>query len=544
MPNSNLKSQTLTRVAIIGGILILLNIVSVRLFGRLDLTKNSLYTLSDASKNLVKSLDDRLTVKAYFTEELPAPYNNIRRTVLDQLNEYKAYAKGNLQFEFIDPSGEKGEQEAQQQGIQPVQVQVINDDKMELKRGYMGMVLLYEDKKEVIPVIQNTSTLEYDLSSTMKRLTQKTQKKIAFLSGQGEATPMPSGLPPQMQQQMGASELRRVQEVLSKQYDVQTADVSNGQQISSDFAALIVVSPKQEFKEVAKYQIDQYIMRGGKVAFLLNKVDGDLQQRFGRTIELKLEDMLEHYGLRINPDLIRDGKCAPISIVQQQGGFQIQSQIQFPYIPIISDFSRDNMMTKNLQSLVLGFVSSVDTTALAAKGLHAEILARSSKQSGRQTQFFMFDPMQQWTRDQFTESGIPIAVVLTGKFSSFYANKPIPSDTGANASPIPGPTINQGLDTRIILVGDGDFVKDQFVRGSDNMTFFANIVDYLVDDAGLISIRSKDVSMAPLEQVSDGSKKMYKYGTMLLPPIAVMLFGLFRWRMRQAKRKALESATS
>jgi gliding-associated putative ABC transporter substrate-binding component GldG len=528
MANKNLKSQTLMRIGIIAGILILLNIVSVRLFGRLDLTKNNLFTLSDASKNLVKSLDDRLTVKAYFTEELPAPYNNVRRSVLDQLNEYKAYAKGNLQFEFIDPSGEKGEQEAQQQGIQPVQVQVINDDKMELKRGYMGMVLLYEDKKEVIPVIQNTSTLEYDLSITMKRLTQKSQRKIAFLSGQGEAT---------LQQ-----ELRRVQEILSKQYDVQTADASSGQQISNDFAVLIVASPKQEFKEVTKYQIDQYIMRGGKVAFLLNKVDGDLQQRFGRTIELKLEDLLENYGLRINPDLIRDGKCAPISIVQQQGGFQFQSQVQFPYIPIIGDFSRDNMITKNLQSVVLGFVSSIDTTALASKGVRGEILARSSKQSGRQNQVFMFDPMQQWTKEMFTESEIPVAAVLNGKFNSFYATKPIPSDTGASATPIMGPTINQSPDTRIILVGDGDFMKDQFARGSDNMTFFANIVDYLVDDAGLISIRSKDVSMPPLEQVSDGSKKMYKWGTMLLPPIAVMLFGLFRWKMRQSRRKALEAA--
>jgi gliding-associated putative ABC transporter substrate-binding component GldG len=527
MLGKNLQSQTLTRVGIVAIILILLNIVSVRLFGRLDLTKNQLFTLSDASKNLVKSLDDRLTVKAYFTEELPAPYNNIRRSVLDQLNEYKAYSKGNLQFEFIDPSGEKGEQEAQQQGIQPVQVQVINDDKMELKRGYMGLVLMYEDKKEVIPVLQNTSTLEYDLSSTMKRLTQKAQKKVAFLSGEGEAT---------------LEEMRRAHELLMKQYDVQTADASKGQPITNDYAALIIVTPKQEFKEVTKYQIDQYIMRGGKVAFLLNKVDADLQQRFGRAIDLKLEDMLEQYGLRINPDLVRDSKCAPISIVQQQGGFQIQSQVPFPYIPIAGDFSRDNAMTKNLQGLVLGFVSSIDTTALAAKGLRGEILARSSKQSGRQNQVFMFDPMQNYTQEMFTESGIPLAAVINGKFNSFYANKPIPTDTTAGATPINGPTISSSPDSRIILVGDGDFIKDNYLGGRDNLTFFANIVDYLVDDAGLISIRSKDVSLPQLEQVSDGSKKLYKFGTMLLPPLAVMTFGLLRWRMRKAKRKTLESA--
>lgn len=528
MSNKSLKSQTLMRVGIVAVILILVNIISIRMFGRLDFTKNNLYTLSDASKNLVKSLDDRLTVKAYFTEDLPPPYNNVRRTVLDQLNEYKAYSQGNLQFEFLGPTGEKGEQEAQQQGIQPVQVQVINDDKLEVKRGYMGMVLLFEDKKEVIPVIQNTSTLEYDLSSTIKRLTAKSQKKIVFLTGQGE---------PSLQ------ELQRAQQLLARQYTVETADVSKGQPVPFDAAALIVMSPNTGFSEVAKYHIDQYIMRGGKVAFLLNKVDANLQQQFGRTLDLKLEDMLENYGLRINPDLVRDAQCAPINIVQQQGGFSIQSQVQFPYIPVASDVSKDNTIVKNLQSIVLFFVSSIDTTNLSSRGLKGEILIRSSKQSGRQTQVFYFDPMARYTQDMFTESGIPLAAVVSGQFPSFYADKPIPHDTSDEVIPQPGNKLDRSSDTRIILVGDGDFAKDQFLGGRDNLNFFANMIDYLVDDAGLITIRSKDVSLPPLEQVSDGSKKMYKFGNMIVPPLLVLGYGLLRWQMRKAKKKALETST-
>lgn len=527
MANLNLKSQTLTRVGIVALILVLLNVVSVRLFGRLDLTKNNLFTLSDASKNLVKGLDDRLTIKAYFTEDVPAPYNNIRRTVLDQLNEYKAYSRGNLQFEFIDPSDEKGEQEAQQAGIQPVQVQVIDNEQLQVKKAYMGMVLMFEDKKEALPVIQNTSTLEYDLSSTMKRLTQKSQKKIAFLSGQGE---------PSLQ------EMQAVQQLLGKQYEVTTVDVSKGAPIGGDIAAIIIVSPKNAFSEVAKYQIDQYIMRGGKAAFLLDKVDADLQQRFGRTVDFKLEDMLEQYGLRINPDLVRDAQCAPINIVQQQQGFSFQSQVQFPYIPIASDVNKENAMVKNLQGIVMFFVSSIDTANLASRGLKGEILVRSSKQSGKQTQVFYFDPMAQYTREMFNEQHIPLAAVVTGQFKSFYANKPIPTDTSATAIVPTGNTISQSPETRIVLVGDGDFMKDQFRGGRDNLTFFANMVDYLVDDAGLITIRSKDVSLPPLEQVSDGSKKMYKYGSLLLPPLLVVGFGLLRWRIRKAKRRALEAA--
>jgi len=147
MTKTSTKTQTLIRLGIVLAILILLNFISVRWFGRMDMTRTGLFTLSDASTSLMRSLDDRVTVKVYFTEDLPAPYNNHRRQLLDQLNEYRAYARGNLQFEFIDPSAEKSEQEAQRQGIAPVQVQVVKEDKFEVKRAYMGMVFLYEYRK-------------------------------------------------------------------------------------------------------------------------------------------------------------------------------------------------------------------------------------------------------------------------------------------------------------------------------------------------------------------------------------------------------------
>ncbi|MEK6565957.1 MAG: GldG family protein, partial [Bacteroidota bacterium] len=164
------KTQALTRAALILGILILVNFISIRLFGRLDLTKQGVYTLSDASRKLVGSLDDRVNVKAYFTEDLPAPYNSYRRTVLDILNEYKAYSSGNLTFEFISPQGEKGEQEAQQQGIPPAQVNVFKEDKLEVVRAYFGLIFLSEDRKETLPTVQNLGSLEFDVSSTIKRL--------------------------------------------------------------------------------------------------------------------------------------------------------------------------------------------------------------------------------------------------------------------------------------------------------------------------------------------------------------------------------------
>ena len=253
----------------------------------------------------MRNLDDRVTVKAYFTEDLPAPYNNNRRQVLDILNEYKAYSKGNLHFEFINPEGEKNEQEAQQAGIPPVEVQVVKEDKFEVKRAFLGLVLLYEDKKETLPVVQNLGSLEYDISAAIERLTMHTKKRIGFTTGHQE---------PEL------ASMQKANQNVNAQYEVVPIDLSsNTATIPQDLTALLVIAPKTKFSDTAKYQIDQYIMNGGKVAFLLNKVNASLQQRYTQPIDLGLEDMLENYGIRINSDLIRDAQCANVTVMQQAG---------------------------------------------------------------------------------------------------------------------------------------------------------------------------------------------------------------------------------
>jgi gliding-associated putative ABC transporter substrate-binding component GldG len=516
------KTQTIIRVLLVLGILILINFISVRVFGRLDLTKSGAYTLSDASKNLVRNLDDRITVKAYFTEELPAPYNNNRRAVLDILNDYKAYSNGNLQFEFINPEGDKNEREAQQAGIPPAEVQVVKEDKFELKRAYLGIVLMYEDKKEVLPVVQNLSSLEYDISAAIKRLTTRVKKQIGYTVGH---------------QELELPEMKRANQDISAQYEVIPVDLSSADsKIPDGIAALLIIAPQAKFSDSAKYQIDQYIMRGGKVAFLLNKMNASLQPRSqyeppsAQPMNLGLEDMLENYGIRINGDLVRDAQCANITIVMgNQGPFQMQSQIPFPYMPNATNMDRSNPIVKDLQGLIFYFVSSLDTTLAAGKGLKAEVLVRSSKYTGRQNGFVMFDFRHSYTQEEFAESNIPLAVVLSGSFKSYFEGK------------ILAPQVSKSPDTRIIVVGDGDFMKDDFAGNRGNPTFFTNIVDYLADDAGLITIRSKNVTPPPMEQISDGTKKFLKYGNLVLPPLLVIGYGLLRWRRRISLKRSLEN---
>ena len=397
----------------------------------------------------------------------------------------------------------------------------MKEDKFEVKRAFLGLLLLYEDKKETLPVIQNLGSLEYDISSAIKRLTTRQKKRIGYTTGHQE---------PEF------SSFRKASQDINPQYDVVPVDLSSGSAtVPQDLAALLVIAPQTKFSDTAKYQIDQYIMHGGKVAFLLNKMSASLQadnrmgRPFAQPMDLGLEDMLENYGVRLNGDLVRDAQCATITVMQQQGPFQMQSQVPFPYLPNAVDLDRANPIVKDLQGIIFYFVSSLDTTLAASKGLNAEVLIRSSKRSGRQPGFMMIDPFKRYTAEELAEANIPMAATVSGSFKSYFEGKSLV------------PQVTKSPETRIIVVGDGDFMKDDFAGNRANLTFFVNIVDYLADDAGLITIRSKNVAMPPLDQVSDGVKRVLKYGNLVLPPLLVIGYGLVRWRRRVAFKRSMES---
>ncbi len=309
---------------------------------------------------------------------MPAPYNNNRRYLQDQLDEYRAYAGGNFQYEFIDPkSSEEAEQEAQRYGIPPVQVQVLKEDKFQVDNAYMGLVFLHGDKQERIPVIRSTSNLEYEISSAIKKLTSKELKKVGFLAGQGE---------PELEQ------FKRLQEILARQYQVTKVDMTGGRAIPADVAVLVIAAPDRKFASWEKYLIDQYLMKGGRAAFFLNKVGITLQGQMGRPLDLGLDDMLASYGVRVSADLVRDRSCAYVTVSQQAGFMVIQNQIPFYYLPRASNFEESNPLVRGLNSVVLYFASSIDTALARSKGLNANVLLRSSGESGRQENVFMVDP--------------------------------------------------------------------------------------------------------------------------------------------------------
>ena len=536
MNRKDLKKETLIKLAIIIGIIIAVNIIASRIFTRVDLTKNKSYTLSTISKDIVGNLQDKIVIKAFFSDNLPAPYNTLRRQVQDILSDYRSYSNGNLNFEIFNPSAEEEnseiQNEAQKYGIQPVQIQVVDNDKLEVKKTYLGMAILYQGKQEVLPVIQSVGNLEYDLTSSIKKLTTDKKKKIGFLTGNGE---------------YDYSKFANINNILSAQYELIKVDVVNTRNIPSDLTTLVVFGPKSEIPEWQKFLIDQYIMQGGNVAFLLNKVVPNFQQQIviGDVVKNNLDDMLSSYGLVLNGDLVRDAQCSQVQ-VQSQIGFPIS--INYPYFPNVSNINREISAFKNIQSVVVSFVSSIDMNAANGKGLKVSPLLTTSDKSGKAEGFFILniEQFQNLKKSAFDSlfNGKPTVVgaVYEGNFNSFYSGKPIPKDTVKGVKDFMGTQLNASQkSSKIVLIGDADFANEEQRPPKDNITFFVNMIDYLSDDVGLTQIRSKDVTDAPIEEVSDSTKKFVKYFNLIFPPLSVLLVGLFIWNRRKTKKKLLQS---
>ncbi len=534
------RRQAIISVLLVAGILVVVNVIALKVFFRWDLTPNKIYTLSDASKAIVSKLDDKLVIKAYFTDNLPAPYNNNRRYLQELLDDYRNASNGKISYEIISPSDETQlETDAQKYGIQPVQVQTVENDRAQALKAYMGVVFLYGGKQETIPFIGSTENLEYEITGVINRLTQSELKKVGVLQGENMA---------------GIDKIGKVNQYLSKFYNVTNVDASKNNPIPADIKTLLVFSPKappqqnqmmqqqpqqSTVPENLKFAIDQYLMNGGRVIFLMNKVNVSSQQQFqiAQVGPSGLEDMLESYGIKINNTIVIDKECAYVSVPVQQGPIQMYTQIPFPYYPKIVNINKDIPSFSGIGQVFLGFSSDIDISLAGSKGLKSTPLLVTSPKSGLNQEFAVVQASGKMLPDSmFKAKDLNVGVIYDGKYSSFYKGKQIPVDTAGGSAPPPGGIKEQSPDTRIILLGNGDFALDEFRGPDENLLFFANLIDYMTDDAGLSMIRMKDANPKPLKSIEDSTRTLVKYGMLVGPPLIVLLYGLFRWRKKKAAK--------
>ncbi len=496
-------------------ILVVINLITTNTVHRVDLTENKEFTVSSSTRNVVRNLDDLVTIKVYFSKDLPSYMANLPRSVRDLLDEYAANSKGNLRVRWEDPDkSPEMKRKLQQLGIPQVQLDVIQKDKRELANIYLGMVVLYEDKHEAIPVVQGPWGLEYELTTAILKVTRKESPKLGIISR------FPREDFDQRYQQM--------QMVLGKQYEIEFVDLEGGQRaVPDDITTLMLVSPK-DLSGAEQYRIDQFVMNGGKVFALLDVLEMGGLALQGTRMSSGLEDLMASYGLRLNSDMLVDRISSMASF---STGF-MRFMSNYPLWPKVvkANFDQENPVVSKLETITMPWTRSLDTVGAPPDSVELTALASSSPASWTTTSFGNLNPQQQWTPKEEDLHSRGLVYALTGVFPSFFAGKEIPAVADSNAAPIDvSARRDESIPTQIIVVGNSYFATDQFLsQFPGNLTFLLNSIDWMSMGDELMGIRSKHVVERPLREISQGHKSFLRLIGMFLMPLIVVCVGLAR----------------
>jgi gliding-associated putative ABC transporter substrate-binding component GldG len=500
------RKKVQTSILLVIGIVLLLNIIAAKFFFRLDYTADQRYTLSQATKDILSQLNEPVTISAYFSEDLPPNIEQVRQDFRDMLIEYSSYSDGLIVYEFINPSeSQETEMKAQQSGIQPIMINVRERDQMKQQRAYLGAVVQMGDKKEVIPFIQPGAAMEYALSTNIKKLSVANKPKIALLQGNGEPS---------------VSAIQQLNNQLSVLYSVEPINFSDTAGVPLEYKTLMVIAPKDTIPPMYFKYLDDFLNRGGGLLVALNTVDGDLSTGMGNKVSTGFQTWLKQKGIEVEENFVIDASCTNVMVRQQQGPFMMNTPVQFPYLPAVTNFT-EHPITEGLESVVFLFASPIKITNTDTSVVMVPLAVTSDK-SGVQNAPVRFDVMKQWSATDFPLSSIPVAVLVEGK---------VPGTSGF----------------KMVVFSDGDFAvngegENAQQLSEDNVSLLANAVDWLTDDTGLIELRTKGVSTRPLDaSLEDSTKTLLKYLNFLLPIILIILYGVFRFQMKRKKRNQLLS---
>lgn len=473
--------------------------ISTKLYFRLDFTEDRRYTLSEASEDVLTSLDDVITVKAYFSEDLPTQLLSTRQDFEDLLLEYENRSGGNIVYEFISPNEDEAiEAEAQQAGISPIIVNVTDKDQVQQLKAYMGALLIMGDRKEIIPVIQPGVDMEYGLTTAVKKLAVTDKPKIAFLQGHGE---------PVLQ------EVVQLAQQLTVLYDIEPFQLSDTSTIPSYYRAVLMIRPTDTIPAYDLAKIDQFLAGGGSFFLSYGNLNGDLSSGYlSQAPNIGITDWLRSKGINMGNQFIVDTECGAVSVRQQVGGRGFSSQVRFPYFPRISNFN-EHPATQGLENLMLPFVSSLGYVGQDSAMNYTPLMLTSSTSGFAQTPGYV-DINKKWETSDFSEGEQVLALALDG--------------------PIQG---NQHA--RMVVVSNGDFAingNPPQQISADNINFASNSIDWLSDDTGLIDLRTKGITSRPLDAVEDTTRELIKWGNVIVPIFFVLLYAVIR-RQRNARKR-------
>ena len=568
----NIRRANLTQLLLAVVVILLVNIIASFIFTRFDLTAEKRYSLAPATKKILKNLKDVVFFKVYLEGDLPPGFKRLSNETREMLDEFRAYSD-NIQYEFVDPSSNPNPKERNdgyrlliERGLQPADLRVNKKGQSSQLIIFPAVMVSHNGREVPVQLLmsqlgQNSNLvlnnsiqgLEYNLASAIQKLSTNIKPGIAFLEGQGELTPL---------------ETIDIEKALSEYYNVDRVSINHKInsltiRIKSDSAhdklvnkyrALIIARPTKAFDEKDKFLIDQYIMRGGRVLWLIDPVFASMDSlgKYGATMgivnEINLADLLFNYGVRINNNLVMDLNALQIPIKTGQIGNQPQLEFfPFYYFPVITP-GISHPIVNGMNVLKTEFISSIDT--VSAPGIKKTILLTTSPYSRVVSAPVYIDLeilKQQPEERMFSQGPQPVTVLLEGDFTSAYLYRIPPALAGNPDLDFRG----KSKTTKMIITGDGDMIKNQFhvsqgyplPLGYDQWTrqtfgnkdFILNAVNYLCDDSGLISVRSRELKLRLLDSTKVISQRLFwQLLNILLPLMLILGFGLVKFRIRKA----------
>lgn len=542
-------------------ILLMINYVGQFAFQRFDLTSEKRFSLTDATKQQLQELEDIVFIRIYLDGDLPAGFKRLRESTREMLDEFRVYAGDNVQYEFIDPSEDPDEQrrneiyrDLTQRGLQYTNLKSRDGDKYSEQIIFPGAILSFREEEVPLQLLKSqvgadpevmlnnsVQQLEYELISSIRKITDVLRPSIAFIEGHGEYDEL---------------EVADITRSLREFYEVERVKIDGRLDALKLYDAIIVAGPDSAFSEKDKYMIDQFIMRGGESLWLIEATEASMDsiRKNGITLGLplvtNLEDQLFRYGARVNPNFVMDLQALPIPVVTGMIGNQPQQEF-FPwyYFPLIMSKEK-HPIVNNLDAITTEFVSSIDTVG-SNPNVRKTPLLRSSQYTRlasaphRISLNVLRDPPNE---RQYNRPGQMIAVLLEGEFESVFKNRLTPAVTD-------NPEFRykeNGRPTKMIVVSDASIIRNRvnretneyFALGFDRYTkrtygnkeFIMNCVNYLLDDDGLINARAKEFKIRLLDrQRAEREKSRWQIFNTALPILLVLLFGAIHAYLRKRR---------
>lgn len=510
--------------AIVAGVVVL-NLLGHRIGGRLDLTRNDLYTLSPGTEQVLEGLDDVARVKLFVSDELPSRVQVTLRDLRDMLADYRRLSGGDLRVEELNPDeSSSAEEEARSLGIRPLQFNVMRSDGLQVQRGWMGLAVLHAGESRTLQVAQDNENLEYRLTSALSDLTRERTPRVAFLTGFGARRP---------------ARLQAFRRALSRRYEVETVSMDDSvpPALPADsFRVAVVAAPRRPVSEAARDTLDAYLRRGGSALVLTESVRLGRRGPVTRPVRDGLAPLLEARGVRPARGVVYDLR----SHERVSGGRAGMSVVRpYPFWPVTRP-APDALVTRGLQSVTLAWARPLEVTDSAS----VEPLLRTTEAAGSYPPGRPVSPETPLPDAPGDLSAQTVAVQVTPGSDGGEeqgdggdgADAGASSADSADGSPEAGPAAPGG---RLVVVGDADFLGRNFASSSpQNVAFAANAVDWLARDASLVSIRSKDRSPPRLVFESEIVRQALKWGNLAGVPLLFVAVGGFRVlrRRREARR--------